>query len=446
MKELQRRVFSIKRILTFVSFGLLLIFFVPVHAKAQEQSIQEQINASQSGQTIQINEGEYEESIVIDKPIRLVGLKDVTLSSKDSSPVITIHSNHVIIENLNIKHEDHSHKTPAILIKSNHNSLQQINIKTNSYGIHLDEANDNILSYVNVTGDKEKLIKDRQHGINIWKSQNNKIDHSTMSYVQDGIYIEKSHGTKLYNNTAYQSRYGYHLMFTKNTVLEQNDSYENISGMMVMGADGTVVRDNTLTNNQENIQSLGLLVFDTINATITENNIVNNRIGIFIENASNNELAFNNVQGNYIGMQFKSAENNDIIHNSFIANVVQGQARESSKNHTNNNYWGDHFGLDITGDKISDLTYKVDPFFLNITNAYPPFQLLFQSPGMVFLEQLIHTPIEQQLVDQSPLMENPLTISGNLYQNQFIILLICLSIFILSIVIIYLGVKVNEKV
>lgn len=429
-----------------MAFGLLLIFFVPVHAKAQEQSIQEQIKASQSGQTIKLNEGEFEESIVIDKPIRLVGTKDVTLTQKDSSSVITINSNNVVIENLNIKHEDYSNESPAILINGHQNSLQQINIDTNSYGIQLDEANDNILSYVNITGNKDKLIKERQHGINIWKSHNNEIHHSTMSYVQDGIYIEKSNETKLYNNTAFQSRYGYHLMFTKNTVLEQNDSYENISGMMVMGADGTIVRDNTLTNNQENIQSLGLLVFDTINATITENNIVNNRIGIFIENASNNELAFNNVQGNYIGMQFKSAENNDIVHNSFIANVVQGQAKESSKNHTNNNYWGDHFGLDITGDKISDLTYKVDPFFLNITNEYPPFQLLFQSPGMVFLEQLIHTPIEQQLVDQSPLMENPLTISNNLYQNQFSILLICLLIFMLSIVIIYLGVKVNEKV
>src|SRR5699024_5502701 len=138
--------------------------------------------------------------------------------------------------------------------------------------------------------------------------------------------------------------------------------------------------------------------------------------------------------------------NNDIVHNSFIANVVQGEAKESSMNHTNNNYWGDHFGLDITGDKISDLTYKVDPFFLNITNEYPPLQLLFKSSGLVFLEQLTHTPIEQQLVDQSPLMENPLTISNNLYQNQFSILLICLLIFMLSIVIIYLGVKVNEKV
>lgn len=439
--------FYIKRIFTLAICSFLLTIFVPHPAKSQEQSIQEQIDASKSGETIRLKEGGYEGTITIDKPIHLVGSKGTTLIQKGSNPALTIKSHHVEIENLHIQHEDDNKEAPAILINGHHNSLQQIKIDTNSYGIQLDEANDNILSHISITGDKANLMKNRQNGIDIWKSHNNEIHHATISNVQDGIYIEKSNANKVHHNTAFESRYGYHLMFTKNTMLEKNNSYENISGMMVMGADGTVVKDNILTNNRENIQSLGLLVFDTTNAAVTENHIANNRIGIFIEDASDNELTFNNVKGNYIGMQFKGAENNNIANNAFVANAVQGQAKESANNHTNYNYWGDHFGLDITGDNRSDLTYKVDPFFLNITNEFPPFQLLFQSPGMVFLEQLIHTPVEEKLVDQSPLMENPLTtISESSYQNQFAIFLLCMSIFILSMIMIYLGVKIDEKV
>src|SRR5690625_966369 len=435
-----------RQVLTVSVFGFLFIVFGPVFAKAQEQTIQEQIEAAQSGDTIYLPEGVYVENIVINKPIHIVGTENVTLIQNNASPVITIQSDDVEMEYLNIKQEDPQQESPAIVINGHHNILHKIKIDTNSYGIQLDQANDNTLSHIHISGDEHALMKDRQHGIDIWKSHRNDIHDTTIHDVQDGIYVEKSNETKLYHNNVYQSRYGYHLMFTKNTTLESNESYENISGMMVMGADGTVISDNLLTKNQENIQSLGLLVFDTTNASIKENHITNNRIGIFMEDASNNTLSRNDVKENYIGLQLKGAEKNEINKNSFVANVVQGQAQESATNNTNENYWGDHVGLDMTGDQRSNLAYQVDPFFLTVTNDYPVFQLLFQAPGMIFLEQLIHTPVDQQFVDQYPLMQDPLAASDNLPQHSFIMLSVCMSLLIFSVSIMYLGVKRNEKI
>lgn len=376
-----------------------------------------------------------------------MGSKHVTLIQKGSHPNITIQSNNVIIENMNIKYiNDSSEGSPAILITGDNNSLDKINIITDSYGIQLDNANHNIISDVKIEGNKNEPIINRQHGIDLWESHHNEIYDTCLQYVMDGIYIERSNENIVSRNTASHSRYGYHLMFTKNTVLEENESYENISGMMIMGTNGTVAKHNTLFHNQKNIQSLGLLLFDVKNATIKQNNIVNNRIGIFIESASENKIAENNIQGNYIGVQFKSATDNDISSNSFIANVSQGQAEDSSNNIVNKNYWGDHRGLDLTGDGTSNLTYSINPFFLKIAEKYPPFQLLFQSPGMVFIEQLIHIPVDEQFVDQSPLMENPLVGPGDQSGNQMTVLLFCMSLLVISIVIIYLGVKNNEKI
>src|SRR5699024_9197095 len=142
-------------------------------------------------------------------------------------------------------------------------------------------------------------------------------------------------------------------------------------------------------------------LFDTTSAIVTENKMVNNRIGIFIEDTSENDITLNQIQGNYTGVQMKEAEDNNISYNTFVANVAQGQAKKSTHNHTSENYWGDHLGLDITGDEKSELAYKLNPFFVNITDDYPPFQILFQSPGMVFLEQLISIPTQEQLVDVS---------------------------------------------
>src|SRR5699024_1386916 len=138
--------------------------------------------------------------------------------------------------------------------------------------------------------------------------------------------------------------------FTKQTELLDNESTKNISGLYIMGADTPTVKCNKLYDNQQNNQSLGLLLFDTVDAIIRDNQIINNRIGILIESARNNQLTHNEIQGNYIGVQFIDAEENEIMNNDFIANVVQGQAENSANNSIGSNYWGDHVGLDMTGD------------------------------------------------------------------------------------------------
>lgn len=432
-----------------VAVGLCSILFLLCHpflANADGTSIQQQIDAAEPGEVIVLHEGAYHESIFINKPIHLLGTKDVTLIQRGSEPLITIESDHVTIENMDLEYTNEGRESPAIFMKGDHNVLKHIAVQTNSYGIHLDQANENTIADVSITGEEEGAMKNRKHGIDLWESHDNEIYDNRIEYVKDGIYIEKSNANKIYRNTISDSRYGSHLMFTKNTELKENESTENISGLYIMGADGTVVKHNTLKDNQKNIQSLGLYVFDTTEATITENDVVQNRIGIFIESASDNKLASNNIQGNYIGMQLKRAEHNEIVNNSFLANIVQGQATESFDNHTNQNYWGDHVALDVTGDQISDLTYRIDPFFLNITNEYPPFQLLFHSPGLVSLEQLIATPVDQQLMDPSPLMENSLAGTDHSSAHQGTILLFCVALLTMSIFIIYLGVRKNEKV
>lgn len=422
------------------------LLLLPIYVKADSPSIQQQIDKAKPGGTLELQEGKYKENIIINKPIHLVGLKSVTLTQEKSSPVITIQSDDVTIENVRIRHVDESDESPAILINSDHNSLQDIDVHTNSYGIQLDEANHNQLSRVRIIGDEEAEIKNRKHGIDLWKSNNNKINDTTIQHMQDGIYVERGHTNNIYNNKISKSRYGIHLMFTTNDELTTNESYNNVSGLYIMGAEGTVVKQNILRNNQTNVQSLGLFLFDTTSAIVTENKMVNNRIGIFIEDASENDITLNQIQGNYTGVQMKEAEDNNISYNTFVANVAQGQAKKSTHNHTSENYWGDHLGLDITGDEKSELAYKLNPFFVNITDDYPPFQILFQSPGMVFLEQLISIPTQEQLVDVSPLMENPLAVSKGASVNSFSILFFCITLVICSLFIIYLGVKKNEKI
>ena len=418
----------------------MLFFVFPLHGAAQSNSIQQLIDKAEPGETIVVKEGIYEENFVIDKSVHLIGNDEVIIRNKTDQPIITIQTNNAKIEHMTLEH-DTSELSPAIFVQGNENILTNLNIDTNSLGIKLDGAEANELYEITIEGKETTPINQRQHGIDLWRSSNNLIYHNTITHVQDGVYVESSDQNKIFENYVANSRYGYHLMFTEKTTLERNESYENISGMMVMGTKGTQVKDNILKYNQRNVQSLGLLLFDVRDATITDNEIAHNRIGILIEDAYDNEITKNMIRNNYIGVQFKRAENNTITKNSFVANVVQGQAEASSENSTNENYWGDHFGLDITGNNTSDLSYEIDPFYLHLTDEYPPYRLLFDSPGMIFLENLLHTPAEERLIDLSPLMEDPFAQIEEAADEEMEVLIYSSLFFAISLTMIYMGVR-----
>lgn len=430
----------LKRTFVLLSYILLLLFVFPVLSQAESNSIQQQIDKANAGDTLHISEGIYEENIVIDKSITIIG-ENVTLQNDSSDPIISIQADEVVLEHINFQYESTERGIPAILIQGESNELKQLIIETNSFGIRLDEANNNEISDVTIKGQKEIPLNERQAGIDLWLSNNNSIHHNDITDVEDGIYAESSEGNEIHHNIVTDSRYGYHLMFTKDTLLEHNESYENISGMMVMGTNETKVNENIIKYNQKNVQSLGILLFDEKDTTVTHNDIAHNRIGILLEGSKDNTIASNIVHNNFIGIQFKQAENNTITNNVFTANVVQGQAEKSTDNDTDGNYWGDHVGLDMTGDYTSDIAYEIDPFYLNLTNEYPPYRLFFSSPGMLFLEQLLHTPAEERFTDLSPLMENPLTSTSQEEENETNVLLVSSMFLTISIVMIIMGVR-----
>lgn len=430
---------------TLIMYWFTLYFNPHPTASASTMSIQDQIDAAEPGETILIEEGQYSESLMIDKAIHLKGQGQVDISSS-KQPAITIVADHVQLENLSLTMKKQDKPLPALLIRSHHNIIEQLQIHTDSYGIQLGEAHHNTIEYVDITGDEILPVKERKHGVDIQRSHYNNIRHTTITSVQDGIYIEKSRQTTIQNNDVIKSRYGYHLMFTEGTIVQHNRAAHNMNGLMVMGASKPTIQENTLIDHQQHSQSLGLLVFDTTDATIVNNHIQQNRIGILIENAQANLLSKNTIQANYIGIQLKEASKNTIEQNAFISNLAQGQALGSSLNKTNGNYWSDHIGLDITGDHRSNLTYTVHPFWLNITDNLPSLQLLFQAPGMHFLEVMIQTPEQEQLVDKAPLMNHPLTDGHQIQHTKktfaFILCFILLSI---SIGLMYIGGRINEK-
>ena len=386
------------KIMYYIMFLLLMSFCLPDVSEATS-TLQSKIDAAPDGATIKIEEGEYEETVVISKPVTLEGTGKVLLRSCENEPVVTILNKGVTLKNIMVEHCGKDNEDTALYVTGSHHTLERLTIETKHFGIKLDHAND-------VTIQDSKIIgKYRGNGIDLWKSNRNKLENLTITNVSDGIYLEQSDENSLHGNNIQKSRYGMHLMFSHDNTLDENVSKLNTTGIELMESKRTVVRHNQFSSNNNSVNAQGLLLYLASDTEVTGNEFISNRVGIFIEKAENNRLKSNKIMDNFTGIQFLKSNGNKAINNTFVGNVNDAQAIESSNNQIDRNYWDAASKVDIDGNGKSDIVYTADPYFLTLTADVPEYQLFFQAPGMIMLQNMLKSPIEQVLIDSAPLMD-----------------------------------------
>lgn len=382
-----------------------------VQAADQSTSLQQWIDQSEPGVTLKVPSGTYQGPVTVNKPLKLLADKDVILQGDGDEPLLTIQSDHVSINGLQLVDErDRDPKEATVLVMGSDNVISQVSIRTNGTGIQLREASRNTLDNVNIEGLTSAKGIDgsvmRGNGIDLWESYSNQIVNSYIDNMYDAIYLENSNDNQIRHNEARNSRYGYHLMFTKNNVIEDNVGFHNVTGAMVMGSESIRVQNNNFAKQNENVNSQGILLFDVKQTVAKNNRVEGNRVGLYVESSSDNRILDNELTLNFIGIQMIDSSNNELTGNEFISNVIQAQAEASSDNKVEANYWDDMQGIDLTGAGRSDIAYQINPFYITLTNEVKAFQLFFGSPGMEFLESLFYNPNESWLKDSSPLMQS----------------------------------------
>lgn len=417
------------KILNYIMFLLALSLFMPAVSVA-EGTLQSKIDEAQKGATIELNEGEYEETLIITKPITLKGKGEVLLRSCQSDPVVTMSGESVTLKNIKVEHCGDEKEDTAIYVTGSNHKLEGLAIETTRFGIRLDHANGVTIQDSEIVGRKQG------NGIDLWKSNQNTLENLKITNVTDGIYLEQSNGNAIHRNDIQISRYGMHLMFSNENVLDENASRANITGTMLMESKRTVVSNNKFLSNNKSVNAQGLLIYLSTDTEVIGNEFISNRVGIFIEEAENNRIDSNKIKDNFIGVQFQKSNGNTIMRNTFVGNVNDAQAIESANNQVNGNYWDAASKVDVNGDGKSEIVYSADPYFLTLTNAVPEYQLFFQAPGLILLQNILKSPADQLLTDSAPLMnmtmevEKEKSTSFSLWIISIVMILSSLSLFI----------------
>ncbi|MFD0711978.1 nitrous oxide reductase family maturation protein NosD [Paenibacillus sp. GCM10027626] len=377
--------------------------------QTETANLQHLIDAAASGERLVIPTGSYEGAIIIDKPLTIQAERGARLINRTPDAAVTVQADGVQLQGLEIIQEVKG-EAAAVLVSAADVRLTELSIKTRAFGILLrdaqrNEIRDSKVVWMDEEGRSPVKMSGKRNGIDLFKSHDNVIAGNQVAGMNDAIYVESSDRNEVTGNQVDSSRYGVHLMYTEGTAVRGNFGSFNITGAMVMGVKGAEVTGNTFFKQSESVNSQGLLLFDVQHSLIKDNKVEGNRVGLYVEQSHNNTFIHNAVLRNFIGIQLLESENNHFKSNDFIANVIEAEAVDSTGNELEANFWDAFKGIDVDGDGRSDTTYAINPFFQQLTSRTPAFQLFFQSPGMLFLENMFAEGRDSWATDRAPLMK-----------------------------------------
>jgi len=243
--------------------------------------ISEAIAAVPDGTLIRIQSGEYNENLIIEHPIKLLGERGAILRGAIDTPVITVQdTNDVLIEGLTIRDGTHG----IYVTHSNHITIQN-----------------NVVENARLTG-----IKVRMAWANI---MNNTVRNSLPPYGR-GIHVTNTTqyprstivGNRIFDNALS----GIITNMTGMIVLDQNLIHGNgRGGIAITEMSQAIVKDNVVRDNFE----VGIFVTDMSMADLCRNQVLNTSLspdqvgtrvghGVLIDFRAEVYLIDNHIEGN----------------------------------------------------------------------------------------------------------------------------------------------------
>lgn len=411
---------KMKHLCTILYYFVLLWLIFAMPAKADQLTLQEQIDGTPAGSVLVLEDGVYTGQITITKPITLRGSKHTMLEGNGKESLMKIENvQNVTLENINI-----ADAHVGIVVKNTSQvNLHNVQLQNVWSGVQIYNSKHVVVNNLKIKGINGHYSK-KGNGLDVFNSNDLTISNNKVQDVQDGFYIEKAQAIKLTDNAIKNSRYGIHFMYTEDALAEQNDFNQNVTGIMLMMTEDAQLQNNHVTE-QNGLNGSGMVLFEAKNIDVLYNNFQNNRTALSTQKLATSTVEYNTFQMNQTAIELlRSNKENTVYANDFVGNIVNLRSDGTSSS-ISQNYYDDYDGIDFDDNGIGDSPYVALQSFGQWMVRKPSYQYFIESPSVVLLNKMDRqtNAIEtEQLVDKEPMMYSAqkATTEGNIQLWQVV--------------------------
>ena len=381
--------------------------------------LQDAIDNAPEGSILKLPAGVYKGSIVIDKPITIIGKEDgVIIDGGGKGTVVKITGSFVTLKNLKIVNSGDLHHTLDSGITLSNGKQCEISdciIDNCLFGIDVQMVNNSIISNNTITS-KDVDLGLRGDGLRLWYSNDNIVKGNSLIKSRDMV-VWYSHGNTIEENYGEHCRYSLHFMYAGKNIVKNNTYKFNSVGIFFMYSQDTTATGN-LIQSSLGATGMGIGLKDVSNFIIKDNTVIYCAQGLYIDRSpfepdTHNWIINNKVLYNSEAIHFHSLSENNIIKQNVVMGNIEDIVNDSRGSKTNENvivgnYWDNYEGFDRDGDNIGDTPHKVYQYADQLWIYNPDVKFFYGSPVMSLLNFLAKlAPFSTPLFlmeDQKPLM------------------------------------------
>lgn len=371
------------------------------------------IAAAVPGDRIVVRPGTYTEpTLVIDKPLELVGQGYPVLDGENERQLIVIASDSVTIRGLTLRNVGTTFVEDRSAIRVEDVSFCRIEdnrIENAFFGIYLANAGDCLIAGNRIEAEATRESTSG-NGIHLWYSKRITIRDNEIRGHRDGIYFEFAKESRVENNVSEENvRYGLHFMFSDSSTYRGNLFRDNGSGVAVMYTSNVDMRNNRFIDNW-GPATFGLLLKDIRDSRIEGNRFERNTIGMYAEGSNRMQVERNDfIENGWAIKLMANSEDNRFTVNNFEANSFDVSTNSRlSYSEFEGNYWDEYQGYDLDRDGIGDVEFRPVRLFSLIVEQNEPSLILLRSFLVTLLdaaEAVIPALTPETLVDTRPSMQ-----------------------------------------
>ncbi len=374
------------------------------------RTVGDAVRAAPRGAVVIVEAGTRREpTLVLDKPLTLVGRPGAVLDGEGERGLIRITADSVTVEGFTLRRTGLSYtddRAAVLVDRARFCALRGLRLEDTFFGIYLANAGDCLVEDNTLAGASERETRSG-NGIHLWYSTRVTIRNNDVRGHRDGIYFEFVEDSRILDNVSRGNvRYGLHFMFSDGCAYRRNVFSDNGAGVAVMYTSEVVMDGNDFRGNLGNA-AFGLLLKDITDSEIVNNRFRANSVGIHAEGANRVRVAGNDFVGNGWAVKIMAnSEDSEVTGNNFVGNSfdIATNSRRSYSAFTGN-FWDRYRGYDRNGDGVGDVPFHPVRLFSLVVAQNEPALVLQRSPLVALLdlaEQVLPVLTPESLADEAP--------------------------------------------